>query len=357
MTTLVEWYGKLTDEQKTHLIEYNWFDPEKPYGVKHWGLDDVNVDELITDYGYHRSSENTRLKALLLLSTNKDGDFCHWNDKISYTERQEYMYRLFCQRYDCSGLDEAIFYCDSDYVKKCLDKCFNSESYRRSGTENLFLRIFATTEDFDNIDWVTCVNACSIHTLASWVIPMIPQDQLYNICKEKETIIEWAEYNPDDDVFDRLFFCDEDGWTDEQKRNVIRSYNNLVDTYHAQDPEKMFYRFDNFLRRFVTVNKRYLSVFSRFNSSVCNKIYCARKSYLTGNETAKQELRYGDEIRRLAMISASCSQNRVYAGRGNSMKELAGLLPLYKFNFRDIFDSIYPDNPEFPCVFDNIQRG
>jgi hypothetical protein len=78
------------------------------------------------------------------------------------------------------------------------------------------------------------------------------------------------------------------------------------------------------------------------------KLYCEKKpdSELTGNETASETFRYPKELRKVFVIAHACALKRVSKVKSGICKEIAPLLKIYGYNWNEIYDAMYPEDPK-----------
>ena len=201
------------------------------------------------------------------------------------------------------------------------------------------------TEDFSAFDWTD--TDVRDRYLDSKMMEILGHDEVIRRAKENPRAVdsfrnrEKEIHNP---VFDELFFC-EDGWTKEQKQQVINSYGCGV------------HDVEDFIARIVAVDESYLryigTYFIRNCPALGMHLYKQKKSQeeidaLPLKHRQEDEYRYSKSYRKLFQIAACCARENVGKAMAGTIGDISGILKMYSYNFNQIFDCLYPQYAEAP---------
>lgn len=142
-------------------------------------------------------------------------------------------------------------------------------------------------------------------------------------------------------IFDRKFFVD-NSWSDEQKRNLIKTM------YSSDWIDRAICRFEEFAKDILTVDHRYhrfIYDLVKECPSLGNKIYEAKKpdSEINPNEGVDMTFRYSKEIRKLGKIANVCVRESLSKANNGFLKEIGSLIRLTGYRFNEIYNIMYPD--------------
>lgn len=238
------------------------------------------------------------------------------------------------QIFEASHITEQTWLLMSDNEK---DAAF-MKSFKRYGKMKLYQYLYLV-KDFDNftIDWEEVDSI----TLSAEVVEIIGKKNAYAMMDQYGSdISRMIKFGQENDFFDELFFCNGNGekvLSQQQKINVLS--NIYADSYNLPTLESTA----DFFKRIVAVDHSYLrfiyKIIDRY-PALATKLYNEKKPDSEPGEIH----RYNKELRKLFMIAHACSLGRISKSKCSIVKEIAPLLKIYSYNFKDIYEAMYPED-------------
>lgn len=356
MKTLQQWWAERSPQQQSYISLRcrEWFDPTQPDGLIHSDPVDYTINDLRTSSWSDQDYKRTLIN-MLLAKDKATGKYKVFPEEGN-TVRQEILSKMV---YSHNALAIAAKM-DFEHAHKVVASSFNDHK----NMEVFLFHLLIETKDFDHIDWEGLIQKHLFHANCDSVcegfndalITMVPTDVLIKFVKVDSSIIQcWHELPINSDLFDRVMFVDEDVPNNIRKTIVTK----FAKACNYEGNEIM----DRYLKQLVAVNRRYLKgLRDHCNTSRLNTMYCAKKDTPICNpfdtdavkkaEAISKKHRYSQEVREFAMIAASCDRKRVFGKRVKGCGDSAGLLALYNYDFDQIFNSMYPVDPNNPCALD-----
>lgn len=350
MKELLKFYNSITNESAKREIEQScsdFFDPKEPDGYKRPKDIDTPLDDVFTksDYEY-----GDRMQEALIVKVLQSMDYDH-------------MKELLFSKNNLSDWKSGK-YMRSDFKNYIL--LLNSEDYRklrydyleyRNGAANrakyvetdlcsvlLFNKDFskkALQQIFDKaLNRLETENELGIFQYKALCLEIFGADNMKKVWKHDESYIRiFSNFDIPEDIsnamFDELFFC-ENGWTDEQKNNVIRNINYMT-----------IERFELFVKKILSVDMSYAKLLPPFFNShsglaTLNEIINQKKpenEYISRSEAP----RYCKHFKTLLRALYACLKENVCKTRATQLKEVAPLIQLYGYDFNCICEAMYPE--------------
>ena len=209
------------------------------------------------------------------------------------------------------------------------------KSFKRYGKMKLYqyLYLIKDFEDF-TIDWEECDSV----SLTAEVVEIIGKKNAYAmIDRYGSDMSSMIKFGKENDFFDELFFCNTETFNQQQKIRLLE--NVYADSYHLPTLESTA----DFFKRIVAVDHSYLRFIYRIVDrypAIATKLYNEKKP---DNEPGENH-RYNKELRKLFMIAHACSLGRISKNKCSIVKEIAPLLKIYSYNFKDIYEAMYPED-------------
>lgn len=257
-------------------------------------------------------------------------------DLVSESDLDKYIWQIL----ECGCYDSDTWLNLSDAKREAgFKRCF--QKWSKMSLEHYLYLI----KDYSNIeiDWEEVETPALTQEVVEILghkaaINLVYQIGNYNISKMIKT-------DQPNDLFDEIFFCKDSKLTQRNKLEILsRVY---ADSSYLPTEETT----RDFFKRIVAVDHAYLrfiyDIISRY-PALAMKLYCEKKpdSELTGNETASETFRYPKELRKVFVIAHACALKRVSKVKSGICKEIAPLLKIYGYNWNEIYDAMYPEDPK-----------
>ena len=341
MKTLKQWYDSLSEPTQL-WIENNcsaWFDKnqadyyKKPVDVKdkealHSLLKSKEGFEKYTDNANTRTIANKYVALLRYLTETQP-------DLMPESLVDECVYQVLNVGINRNGTWLHM----SDKNKNQAFKCCYQRYDKMSLANALYL-----VKDYDNLkfDWEEVEEPY----LTSEIVEIIGIDAATELAYDMGTynLSKMIQMGRENKLFDSLFFCENSKLTQSNKMEILRqAYTNGS---HLPDENMM----QDFFKRIVAVDHSYLRfIYTIIKSypALAMKLYQQKKpaDELTGNESVAETFRYNKELRKLFVIAHACALKRISKVKSGIVKEVAPLLKIYGYNWDEIYNAMYPEDP------------
>jgi len=348
MKTFKQWFDGLSKETQEYLLqECEWIDTSTKDYYRHPQLD-TNVFATYPAYVKERleldryvDSDQFLSVAFTLLIQQKD---TYDHDAYIHTVAGVIdSFRSIVPMLD--ALDLRDVYKFKAQCKEAYEKTDSSWSHTKKVNYKYLYSLkhfLLITEDFDNIDW-SLLDKDRL-SLNAPIVEILGHDEVKKIAKENPQRMteKMTRKEVNNTVFDELFFC-ADGWTKEQKLQVINNYR------YTEDDVK------NFMQKIVAVDESYLrfvgTYFIENYPALGMHLYKMKKSdeelnALPAGHRLEDEYQYPKEYRKLFQIAACCARGNVGKAMAGTIGDAACILKMYGYNFNQIFDCLYPQYAE-----------
>lgn len=337
--TLREYLDGLPEDSIKWIKEHcKFIDVESKDGYRHMEPVSDIIEQRLADNSYNRNISEEEVIINTLLLRDKNGNYVYNDSNMSTDDRNELVYKIIYDRHGSNSLDYRVtYYLPLGYIRLMAKEEIHryqadAEPENRDKLRLKHLLLF--TDDFSNIDWskLTTENWINVD---KGILGILPKDVIKQYLLQQPRAIKVNEIPMNCDVFDELFFG-EDGWTEDQKREVLREFDD--------SPSGVA----NFMERIVAVDKKYLryiyKLITRNGRTLSNELYCLQKPADEQTKCAKKyKYRYSDEYRKLFWIARCCYLGYTNKTAVSKMKDAGSLLKLYGYNFDNIFDMLYPE--------------
>lgn len=332
MKTFKEWYQSLGDKAQEKVRSFGWVDMSTSDGYAKTELTEKNLDQYIKDNLAEIMSDHSSYymdgTSKTLLSYIAIKEFLDRHPKYMSSDNKNELIRKFVN--------------ESSDIKPLLSReqriaCIEAKASYRDEKRYSLEELIYITDDFDTIDWSKLKDNTGLDDA---LVQMMDEEHILERLKVEPTLIRITKQDYDNDLFDKLFFG-EDGWTEEQKRQVIRHH------YSACSSD-----IEDFVGRIVSVdmsNLKYLPHIIRYghDTSSLTAEFKRKKSEedLTANgisSKSQSSYFYSKEVRTAFQILWCCKNERMAASRARAVGELASIIKLYNYDYQQIIDALYP---------------
>lgn len=330
MKTFRQWYDELPEDAQKYVRTFYWVDPSQPSGRKY--IDSIrNADtEALLQTRMIRCNDGRAIKSEIVYPTFVRAT------KEDFSEDE--VLTIYAKLTDDDH--DFIYYISPELQPKVLDRMYEIKNDRPRHVP----KIIESIEDFDNMPQIDVRhiylgnvlnnNQCSFAVLELIIGKHILKEYL----KNNPISYGWRVYESSglhNTIFDELFFG-ENGWSDANKIKFIRNYEVYIPAFY------------DFMKRIVAVDERYIKavyLFAQKRVSFMTELYQKHKEDedLTGNETKDGLYRFLKKYRKLFKIAQCCVRKSIKGQNLKILKDEAGLIRLYDFDFDRIFDSLYPE--------------
>lgn len=341
MKTFRQWFDNLSPETQEYLQkECLWIDTTSKDGYRH---PDKELDSELSTYietferqlknDRHLDSDHIFAAATILLHRTKDTFTTDVYYTLLMAFAKEGRDRDIIPLIDAFELREVYKRIHDYRVEVNKDPSV----WHRNSTQYQLNQKLLMIEDFDNIDWSD--TDLSASRLDDILADILGHDKVIEMAKDNPKCINFRRQTTKrNTIFDELFFC-ENGWTPEQKNQVIREYS------YSEDGVR------DFMERIVAVDESYLRQIGTFfidnNAALGMHLYKEKKSQeeidaLPAGHNIACEYRYPKEYRKLFQIAACCARGNVGKAMAGTIGDAACILKMYGYDFNQIFDCLYP---------------
>lgn len=330
MKTFRQWYEELPEDAQRYIRTFKWVDISQPSGRKYINTVRTEETEGLLQTKMIKCNDGTFIKNTIVYPTFVRAA------KEEFTDDE--LLTIYAKL-----ADNDIYFIH--YISPELQPKVLNRMYQMKGDQPRYVpEIIESIEDFDNMPQVdvrhiylgNVVNTgqCSFKVLES----IIGSHVLKEYLKDNPISYGWRVYESSglhNKIFDELFFG-ENGWSHTSKMKFIRNYEVYVPAFY------------DFMKRIVAVDERYIKavyLFAQKRASLMTELYQQHKEDkdLTGNETKDGLYRFLKKYRKLFKIAQCCVRKSIEGQNLKILKDEAGLIRLYNFDFDRIFDSLYPE--------------
>lgn len=330
MKTFRQWYDELPEDAQRYIRTFRWVDISQPSGRKYINTVRTEETEALLQTKMIKCNDGTFIKSAIVYPTFVRAA------KEEFTDDE--LLTIYAKL-----ADNDIYFIN--YVSPELQPKVLNRMYQMKGDNPRYVQeIIECIEDFDNMPQVdvrhiylgNVVNSgqCSFKILEI----IFGSHVLKEYLKTNPLSYGWRVYASSgvhNKIFDELFFG-ENGWSQSSKMKFIRNYEVDLQAFY------------DFMKRIVAVDEKYIKavfLFAQKRASFMTELYQKHKDNedLTGNETKDGLYRFLKKHRKLFKIAQCCVRKSIEGQNLKILKEEAGLIRLYNFDFDRIFDSLYPE--------------
>ena len=370
MKTFKEWYQGLSQKTQDYVAQFYWVDIDKEDGykvkllsnTKEW-LDDIRYGAVQS--GRYLSDKNAYLLELLALNNLMQPV----NGKTALSRDESVS--LLCKLYRSmmtSHFEDFLPYLPRDIAIDIVKQVRNQSYYDDDSHPKAYdlKDLLFITEDFNDIHFDLLQEGIE---LSDKNIEILGKNEALRLIRQNPSRLTIYADNLNDEVFDELFFGKDRLSEDQMARVLRRNYCGNRDTFKSS-----LDAIEDFVKRCVSVDKkmlRFLPELITYRGEISDLVNSHKSrtklaeefgnpndegiNVLTDEELenipAKFKYKYSKELREMFNLAFCCMNERLATNRAKKIGELASIVKLYKYNYKDIINALYADDTNSTTAF------